>query len=113
MVVLKRESRTIWYLLSFPYSLASILLRKTAVWAMVGLLYGAAVAAVLVHSSSHLSANFWGPMLLACYGIGLYAFIAAGIGILTTDVQQPETRTSIRIGATYFSMPPATLYSPA
>ena len=113
MLLLNRESRTIWYLLSFPYSLASILLRKTAVWAMVGLLYGAAVAAVLVHSSSHLSGNFWGPMLLACYGIGLYAFIAAGIGILTTDVQQAETRTSIGIGATYLYMTLATMYAAA
>jgi membrane protease YdiL (CAAX protease family) len=113
MLLLNRESRTIWYLLSFPYSLASILLRKTAVWAMVGLLYGAGVAAVLVYSSSHLSGNFWGPMLLACYGIGLYAFIAAGIGILTTDVQQAETRTSIGVGATYLYMTLATMYAAA
>jgi ABC-2 type transport system permease protein len=67
----------------------------------------------LVYSSSQLSGNFWGPMLLACYGIGLYAFIAAGIGILTTDVQQAETRTSIGVGATYLYMTLATMYAAA
>ena len=84
MPVLNREDKTLWLLLTFPESLTSILLKKVAVWAALGLLYGGAALALLSKFGHRLHAA-WGEAFFALYGVGLYAFIASGIGVLATD----------------------------
>ena len=101
MPILNREDKTLWYLLCFPHSLSSILLKKAMVWAVVGLTYGGVVLLFVARFSHHWQVNAWGDVFLALYGIFLYAFIASGIGILATDVLETTRRARFRTDMVY------------
>jgi ABC-2 type transport system permease protein len=117
MPILNREENTVWYLLSFPQSLSSILLKKAMVWAGIGLLYGGAVLFMVAHFSHHVHSFGWTDAFLALYGIVLYAFIASGIGVLATNVLETTPRARFRTDMVYLYMVLAgmwanTIYSP-
>ena len=102
-LLLGREKKTLWYLLSFPRSLTSILFQKTQVWVVVGLLIGGGTLAVLVHLSGHMRLSL-GPGLLALYGVILFGFIAAALGILSADLQKAAYQTQMTPGASSLYM---------
>jgi ABC-2 type transport system permease protein len=108
--LLDREGKTLWHLLTLPHSLVSILLRISLFWAVIGLLYGGAFLALVIHYSSPLHASSVGDALLALYGIALYAFVAAGLGILATDVLETERRARIRVSMVYLYLILAAMY---
>src|SRR5581483_7110917 len=110
MGVLQRENKTLWQLVSFPKSLSSILLRKTVVWAIVGLSYGGLTLLVLAYLNHHLRLSALGDAFLGLYGILIYAFIAAGIGILATNVFETEPRKRMQLEFVYLYMFLAGLY---
>ena len=109
-LMLGREKKTLWYLLSFPRSLTSILLQKTQVWVVVGLMIGGGTLAVLVHLSGHMRLSLW-PGLLALYGIVLFGFIAAALGILSTDLNKTIYQARMGIGASNLYMTLAWMYA--
>ena len=111
MQVLTREDKTLWYLLCFPQSLSSILFKKASVWAAVGLLYAGAMLLLVVTFSRHLQVHGWLDVLLALYGIALYAFIASGIGILATNVLENTPRGRFRTDMVYLYMLLAAVYA--
>jgi ABC-2 type transport system permease protein len=111
MQLLNREDKTLWQLLTFPQPLATILVKKTMVWAALGLLYGITVLLLITRFSRHLHANSWGEVFLALYGIVLYAFIASGIGILATNVLETERRARTRTDMIYLYMILAAMYA--
>jgi ABC-2 type transport system permease protein len=108
-LLLSREKKTLWYLLSFPRSLTSILLQKTGVWAAVGLLLGGGTLALLVHLNNHMRLS-WGLGLMALYGIVLFAFIAAALGIVTTDLLKTGPQVQMNLGGAYSYMLLAWIY---
>ena len=108
--LLERQSKTLWHLLCLPCSLVSILLHMTVFWAVIGLLYGGTVLLLVIHFSSHLHPSSLGYAFLALYGIALYAFIAAGLGILATDVLETERRARIKISMVYLYLILAAMY---
>jgi membrane protease YdiL (CAAX protease family) len=109
--ILNREEKTLWQLLTFPQPLATILAKKTMVWAALGLLYGGTTLLFITHFSRRLYAASWGQVFLALYGIALYAFIAAGIGILATNVLETEARARMRADMIYLYMILAASYA--
>lgn len=111
MNLLNREDKTLWQLLTFPQSLATILVEKTMVWAGLGLLYGGATLLLISRFSHHLHASSWGQGFLALYGIALYAFIAAGIGILATNILEADRRARFRTDMIYLYMLLAAMYA--
>ncbi|MGA3088988.1 MAG: type II CAAX endopeptidase family protein [Terriglobales bacterium] len=111
--VLSREDRTLWYLMSFPRSLSSILAKKAAVWAALGMAYGALTLGVITHFSHHLHGRAWTDVLVALYGIGLYAFIGSGIGILGTNLQETVRPARFRTDMIYLYMVLAAVYANA
>jgi ABC-2 type transport system permease protein len=111
MPILNREGKTLWYLLCFPHSLSSILLKKAMVWAVVGLTYGGVVLLFVARFSHHWQVNAWGDVFLALYGILLYAFIASGIGILATDVLETTRRARFRTDMVYLYMVLAAMWA--
>ena len=111
MPILNREDKTLWYLLCFPHSLSSILLKKAMVWAVVGLTYGGVVLLSVARFSHHWQVNAWGDVFLALYGIFLYAFIASGIGILATDVLETTRRARFRTDMVYLYMVLAVMWA--
>lgn len=113
MLILNRESPALWQLVSFPRSLLSMLLEKAAFWAAVGVLYGGAIFLLIVHFSPHLQVTSWSYLALAMYGIVLYAFIAAGIGILATNVGETEPQRQINYAMLYLYFILAAMYGSA
>lgn len=111
MPLLNREDKTLWQLLTFPQSLVTILAKKAMVWAAIGLLYGAAALLLLVRFSRHLHVTSILEVLLALFGIVLYAFIASGIGILATNVLETERRARFRTDMVYLYMLLAAMYA--
>jgi len=111
MPVLNREDKTLWFLLSMPQSLTSVLAKKTMVWASIGLVYGTGLLLALLHFSRHLQTTSWGDVFLSLYGIVIYAFIAAGIGILATNLFETEKRARFRTDMVYLYMILASMYS--
>ncbi|MGA7633599.1 MAG: CPBP family intramembrane glutamic endopeptidase [Terriglobales bacterium] len=111
--VLSREDKTLWYLLTFPQSLSSILAKKAAVWAVLGMTYGAVALAVITHFSHHLHGQAWTDVLIALYGIGLYAFIGSGIGILATNLLETVKQARFRTDMIYLYMVLAAVYANA
>jgi len=109
--LLDRQGKTLWHLLTFPYSLVSMLLRMAAFWAVVGLVYGSVVLALIIHYGAHLHASSIGDAWVALYGIALYAFIAAGLGILATDVQETERSGRIKVSMMYLYLILAAMYA--
>jgi len=113
MPLLNREEKTLWQLLTYPQSLATILAKKAALWAGIGLLYGAGVLLLILRFNRHLHVSSWGEGFLALYGIALYAFIASGIGILATNVLETERRARFRTDMIYLYMLLAAMYANA
>ena len=113
MPVLSREEKTLWHLLTFPQSLASILAKKAAVWAVLGVAYGAVALVVIPHFSHHLHGQAWTDALVALYGIGLYAFIGSGIGILATNLLETVKQARFRTDMIYLYMVLAAVYANA
>jgi ABC-2 type transport system permease protein len=111
--ILSREDKTLWYLLTFPQSLSSILAKKTAVWAILGMAYGGVALAVITHYSHHLHGQAATDVLVALYGIGLYAFIGSGIGILATNILETVKQARFRTDMIYLYMVLAAIYANA
>jgi ABC-2 type transport system permease protein len=111
--LLNREDKTLWQLLTYPQSLATILAKKATLWAAIGLLYGGAALLLILRFSRHLHISSWGEAFLALYGIALYAYIASGIGILATNVLETEHRARFRTDMVYLYMILAALYANA
>ena len=109
-LMLGREKKTLWYLLSFPRSLTSILLEKTQVWVVVGLMIGGGTLAVLVHLSGNMRLSLW-PALLALYGAILFGFIATALGILGADLNKAAYQVHMGIGASSLYMTLAWMYA--
>jgi len=111
--VLSREDKTLWYLCSFPQSLSSILAKKAAVWAVLGMAYGGVALVVITYFSHHLHGQAWTDVLVALYGIGLYAFIGSGIGILATNILETVKQARFRTDMIYLYMVLAAVYANA
>jgi len=101
MQILNQENKTLWQLLTFPESLLSILLKKVALWAGVALAYTGVTLLVLAYFSRSLHGSAFIDVFLALYGVVLYAFIAAGIGVLATNILETEARARMRVGMVY------------
>lgn len=109
--VLDREKKTLWQFLTFPQSLVTILAKKTVVWAVLGLLYGGATLLLISRFSRHLHVGSLGEVSLALYGIALYAFVAASIGVLATNVLETEPRRRFRRDMVYLYVILAGMYA--
>lgn len=107
MPILSREHRTLWLLLTFPRSLVWLLARKTAIWAGVGMLLGAAVLVITSVTGGRFSLL---PAIVALFGIAAHAYIAASIGILFTNVTEPRAR-GIPVSAIYLYMLLAAMFA--
>jgi len=94
--VLAVEGNALWMLYTMPRSIPAVLFEKTVLWAGFALAYTTAVLAACAWYNPHLAPADAGFAIVALLGVGIYAFIAAGIGILGTDPLEPEVRRRVR-----------------
>jgi len=111
MLVLNREQKTLWYLLSMPQTLASILLKKAAAWGVLGLVNAGAVMLLIAVFSRHLHPAAIGDAALALFGAAIYAFIACAIGVLGTDASDSSRRARPGVAPMYLFIALALMYA--
>jgi len=108
--VLAVEGNSLWMLYGLPMPLASIMLRKTMLWAGLGICYAAIVLAICAWHIGVFNSIDLSYTLIALAGVLIYAFIASGIGMLATDPLEVEVKRRIRPGMIYLYMILASLY---
>lgn len=108
--VLSVESTGLWMLYTFPRSLERILFEKTILWCGFAMLYAVAALAGFALVNPRLDVSALSDAVLAVVGVGIYSFIAAGIGILATDAMETEAQRKIRPDMMYLYMLLASLY---
>jgi membrane protease YdiL (CAAX protease family) len=94
--VLAVETRGLWLLYTFPHSLARLLRQKVWLWTGVASVYTTALLALTWRPDASSGAADWLGAPLAVLGIVLYAFLAAGMGVLGSDPLAQETSRKVR-----------------
>ena len=110
LTVLSVEGNSLWMLYGLPVPLHEIMLRKTALWAALAALYTAVALVVCGIHIRALNAGDFSYAAVALAGVVIFAFIAAGIGMLSTDPLEVEVKRRIRPGMVYLYMILASLY---
>lgn len=108
--VLSVEGNALWLLYTFPRRLEGILREKTLIWSTISMLYTLAVLAVLIRAGMILNGGAMIAFAMALAGVGIFSFIASGIGVLGTDPLEVEVRRRLRPGKVYVYMLLATMY---
>jgi membrane protease YdiL (CAAX protease family) len=91
------EQKTLWLMSSMPKTLDRILLQKGRVWIVLGLFYPIVLLAVVMTATRAWSVENIASATVALSGVLIFAFIAAGLGFLATDVLDPEPRRMQRL----------------
>jgi membrane protease YdiL (CAAX protease family)/predicted esterase len=94
--VLTWEGQGLWLLYTFPEKLERLLTRKVAMWCLIALGYTGAALAVGAWLQASISPALVAGGVLALVGVGLHAFIAAGIGILGADPLAVDIRRRLK-----------------
>lgn len=102
LMVLAYESRTLWLLYSFPQGLANLMLQKAKLWAVIAMIYVICIGEGLLLLGKTTDLGAHGFVLLAAVGIGIYSFIAAGIGTLGCDPLAQDERKRLKSGPVLF-----------
>ncbi|MCZ6786827.1 MAG: type II CAAX endopeptidase family protein [Planctomycetota bacterium] len=110
--VLVSERQCLWLLFTFPQPLWRLLRRKVLLWACSAELYALAVLALAWRPETLDAATMLTP-LLALFGVFLYAFIAAGMGVLGTDPFEQEGIRRVAPEWTFLFMAVASVFGHA
>lgn len=102
--VLAVEVPALWLLASVPRSLDRILSDKASLWGGLASVFAIVVFALIGGTNVEYWLRGIPHLMLAIVGLNLYAFIAAGIGILGTDTLDPEPRRRVQISMIYLFM---------
>jgi len=97
-------------LYGLPVPLPSIMLRKTMLWAALGLFYAIVVLAICAWYIRTFETVDVADTAVALAGVIIYSFIASGMGMLATDPLEVEVKRRIRPGMIYLYMILASLY---
>ncbi|MCI0651628.1 MAG: CPBP family intramembrane metalloprotease [Planctomycetes bacterium] len=109
--ILTVEGRGLWLLYSFPRRLSDLLLEKAALWSTFSALYVVALLAWFAARSHDSRGAFIASAIMALSGILIYAFIAAGLGILGAEPLSTEPRKRLKPAYVYLYMFLASMFS--
>ncbi len=108
--VIAVEGNALWMLYAFPVSLHRIILKKTVLWAGCALAYTVIALVVCAFTAKRLEAVDIVYAGMACAGVVIYAFIAAGLGMLGTDPLETEVKRRLGVGTVYLYMVLAAMF---
>ncbi|MFQ5655139.1 MAG: hypothetical protein ACE5GW_10475, partial [Planctomycetota bacterium] len=109
--VLTVEGSSLWLLYTFPRPLGTILRQKALLWSIAGGFYVTVILSVVAVNAERLDGTTLAAASMALAGVVIYAFIAAGLGILGTNPLEQEVRRKIRPGTMYLYMLLASMYA--
>jgi len=99
--VLSVEGNALWLLYTLPRPLHRVLVGKALMWAGIASVYTLAALAVALALNDDPRPGNAIDLVAALAGVPIYAFIAAGLGALSTDPLEQEVQRRV---------PPSTLY---
>lgn len=109
--VLTAEGKALWLLYTFPRRLERIMLRKAMLWAAVSCVYALAVLVVAFARQPAFAPGMLLDPALAIAGVCIYAFIAAGIGVMATNPLEQHLQRRMRPSMMYLYMLLVSLYA--
>lgn len=102
---LNTEGAALWLLYTFPRSVGQVLRDKAALWAVLALVYP---AAVLLPGAWYVAPGagwaYLGKAALALAGVPLFAAIAVSLAVFASDPQAEQRSTRLRPGYVYLFM---------
>jgi membrane protease YdiL (CAAX protease family) len=90
------EGQSLWLLYTFPGTLERMLLQKARLWAVLALVYPAAVFAIGIGYAPVLDAGLAARIALVALGIPVFALIAVALGVWASDPLAQEAGARIR-----------------
>ncbi|GGY50697.1 CPBP family intramembrane glutamic endopeptidase [Pseudoduganella albidiflava] len=90
------EGQALWMLYTFPGTLERMLLQKARLWAVLALVYPAAVFAIGIGYAPGIDAGLVTRMALVALGIPVFALIAVALGVWASDPLAQEATARIR-----------------
>ncbi|MBB3224655.1 type II CAAX endopeptidase family protein [Pseudoduganella umbonata] len=90
------EGQALWLLYTFPGTLERMLLQKARLWAVLALVYPAAVFAIGIGYAPRIDADLVARIVLVALGIPVFALIAVALGVWASDPLAQEAGARIR-----------------
>jgi membrane protease YdiL (CAAX protease family) len=109
--VLTAEGQALWLLYTFPRPLASILREKTVLWASISGVYVGGLLLVALVRGGAGSAGAIPALVSSLAGVVIFAFVAAGLGVLGADPFAQQAHRKVRPGTAYLFMLLASMYA--
>lgn len=88
--ILHREQNGLWLLSTFPRDLTRILFQKSTAWSAFAAIYATLALIGLACINHHLSLSSIFDASVTLFGVIMYAYIAGGIGVLSTSLQEEK-----------------------
>jgi hypothetical protein len=110
-LVLVSEQNALWLLYTFPRPLHRVLLRKTYLWAGIGLVLPVCILVSAIALGSAPTAQVIPLAALVVVGVVIQAFVASGIGVLGTTVLDTSKTRIVEPQYAYLFMFIAGLYA--
>lgn len=108
--VLAVEVPALWLLATLPRPLDRILADKALLWSGIASVFALALFAFIGGANPEFYLRGAPHLVLGLVGLFIYAFIAAGIGIVGTDTMDPEPRRRVQVTMVYLFMLLAALF---
>jgi ABC-2 type transport system permease protein len=108
---LNSEGGALWLLFTVPRSIESILGEKARLWAVLALVYPAAVFIIAIVLRMRVDLELVGFAAIVLLGVPIYAVIAVALGVFGCDPLSQEVRTKLRPTYVYLYMMLAGLYT--
>jgi membrane protease YdiL (CAAX protease family) len=109
-MILTFERQSLWMLYSFPGSIDKLLLQKVRPWLFISMIYPTVFLGIGFVAAETYNETALINALLVYAGCAIYTFIAAGLGILGTDIYEQEPHKMIGVSYTYLFMLLATMF---
>lgn len=111
MATFGAEGPSLWLLYTLPHRMDEILRQKTLLWAGIALFYTVAMLALVFVPTGTIGWDIAIAAFPAMVGVGIYAYVAAGMGVLGWAPDLKQTGRRVRTGAAYAYMLLAACYA--
>ncbi len=107
---INREGQALWLLYTFPRALERMLLEKALLWAVLALVYPAAIIGIGLWYAPAFDVHLAARIVLVAAGIPVFSIVAVALGVWASDPLAQEAHARVRPTYVYLYMSLAGLY---
>ena len=104
------EGRALWLAYTFPIELEEFLKEKARLWAVLTMIYPAAIYGYALYRGLHLDFRALGMLAKVLLGVPVFSFIATALGVFACDPLSEDSTGRVRITYLYLFMVLAGVY---